>query len=136
MKNWIVTTMSRKNCKKLLESVIIKKRDNILYWQPLTFIHLDNVYFCQVIKNVQGKTLFARTGDINVTSQIRLYKELGLQWLKFRHYYRRYVHCIKLNQVVYMNIYKLFMHFIPAVPSKMMMASQYTTEEQVVGFIN
>ena len=50
----------------------------ILYDQP------NNKSFCQKIETIQYNAALAITGAIKVTSQIKLYNELGLESFKFR----------------------------------------------------
>ena len=85
---------------------IIKSLNNILPRQALLTVyklfirpHLDyggviydepdNESLCQTIDGVQYKVALAITDAINGTSQDKLYKELGLETLKFRQWCRR-----------------------------------------------
>ena len=85
---------------------VIRSLNNILPRQALVSIyksfirpHLDyddvicnqpnNKSLCQIIENVQYKAAVAIAGPIRRTSQAKLYKELGLEALKFRRWCRR-----------------------------------------------
>ena len=56
---------------------------DVLYDQP------NNDSLCQKIESVQYNAALAITGAIKGTSQIKLYNELGLESLKFRHWFRK-----------------------------------------------
>ena len=47
------------------------------------------VKLCQNIKRFQYNDSLAIMGAIKVTSQIKFYNELGLESLKFRHWFRK-----------------------------------------------
>ena len=85
---------------------IIKRVSHILQRKPLLTIykslirlHLDYcdvIYdqpksesFCTKIERIQYNAALAITGAIRGTSQIKLYKELGLESLRFRRWFRR-----------------------------------------------
>ena len=85
---------------------VIKSLSSILHQQALLTIyksfikpHLDygdviydqpnNESLCQTIESVQYKAALTITGAIKRTSQAKLYKELGLETLKFRQWCRR-----------------------------------------------
>ena len=85
---------------------IIKRVSHILQRKPLLTIykslirlHLDycdviydqpnNESFCTKIERIQYNAALAITGAIRGTSQIKLYKELGLESLWFRRWFRR-----------------------------------------------
>ena len=85
---------------------IIKRVSHILPRKPLLTIykslirlHLDycdviydqpnNESFCTKIERIQYNAVLAITGAIRGTSQIKLYKELGLESLRFRRWFRR-----------------------------------------------
>ena len=55
----------------------------IIYDQP------NNDSFCNMIERVQYNAALAITGAIKGTSQLKTYKELGLESLKFRRWFRR-----------------------------------------------
>ena len=61
------------------------------------------VKLCQNIKRVQYNDSLAITGAIKVTSQIKFYNELGLESLKFRHWFRK-LYFARLKNMVYQNI--------------------------------
>ena len=56
---------------------------DIIYDQP------DNENFCQKLESFQYNAALAITGAIKGTSQDKLYKELGLETLRFRRKFRR-----------------------------------------------
>ena len=56
---------------------------DIIYDQP------NNDSFCDMIERVQYNAALAITGAIKGTSQLKLYKELGFESLKFRRWFRR-----------------------------------------------
>ena len=85
---------------------IIKRLSNTLHRRSLLIIyksfirpHLDycdiiydqsnNKSFCTKIEHMQYNAALAITGAIKGTSQTKLYKELGLESLKFRRWFRR-----------------------------------------------
>ena len=49
----------------------------------------NNESFCTKIEHIQYNGALATTGAIKGTSQTKLYKELGLESLKFRRWFRR-----------------------------------------------
>ena len=63
---------------------------DIIYDQP------NNESLCQKLESVQYNASLAITGAIRGTSQQKLYKELGLESLKFRRWYRRLCFLYKL----------------------------------------
>ena len=64
---------------------------DIIYDQP------NNISFCDMIEKVQYNTALAITGAIKGTSQLKLYKELGFESLKFRRWLRRLCFFYKLK---------------------------------------
>ena len=62
---------------------------DLIYDQP------QNESFCEKLKSVQYKAALAITGAIKGTSRDKIYKELGLESLKSRRWYKRLVACIK-----------------------------------------
>ena len=56
---------------------------DVIYDQP------NNESFCTKIERIQYNAALAITGAIRGTSQIKLYKELGLESLRFRRWFRR-----------------------------------------------
>ena len=56
---------------------------DIIYGQP------NNESFCNKLETVQINAVLAITGSIQGTSKIKLYKELGLESLKSRRWFRR-----------------------------------------------
>ena len=85
---------------------VTRKLSEILPWNSLTTIyksfgrpHLDygdvlsdqrnNESLCQKIESVQYNTALAITDAVKGTSQMKLYSELGLESLKFRHWFRK-----------------------------------------------
>ena len=56
---------------------------DIIYEQP------NNDFSCNMIKRVQYNATLAVTGAIKGTSQLKIYKELGLESLKFSRWFRR-----------------------------------------------
>ena len=56
---------------------------DIIYDQP------NNDSFCNMIERVQYDATLAITGAIKGTSQLKIYKKLGLESLKFRRWFRR-----------------------------------------------
>ena len=65
---------------------------DIIYDQP------NNESFCQKLESYQYNAALAITGAIRGTSQTKLYKELGLESLKFRRYFRRLCTFFKIRQ--------------------------------------
>ena len=61
---------------------------DIIYDQP------SNDSFCVMIERVQYNSALAITGAIKGTSQLRLYKELSFESLKFRRWFRHPYFCI------------------------------------------
>ena len=55
---------------------------DVIYDQP------NNDSFCNMIERVQYNAALAITGAIKGTSQLKIYKELGLESLKFRRWFR------------------------------------------------
>ena len=93
----------------------IKKLQNILLWQALLTIyksfvrpHLDYgviIYdqpkkesFCQKLESYQYSAALVVTGVIRGTYQTNIYKEFGLESLKFRRYFRRLSTFFKIQQ--------------------------------------
>ena len=64
---------------------------DIIYDQP------NNDSFCSMIERVQYNAALAITGAIKGTSQLKIYKELGLESLKFRRWFRRLCFFYKLR---------------------------------------
>ena len=56
---------------------------DVIYDQP------NNEIFCNKIERIQYNAALAITGAIRGTSQIKLYKELGLESVRFRGWFRR-----------------------------------------------
>ena len=54
----------------------------------IIYDQLNNDSFCDMIERVQYNAALAITGAIKGTSQLRLYKELGFESLKFRRWFR------------------------------------------------
>ena len=55
----------------------------------VTYDQPNNECFCTKIERIQYNAALAITGAIRGTSQIKLYKELGLESLRFRRWFRR-----------------------------------------------
>ena len=55
----------------------------------ITYDQPDNDSFCDMIERVQYNALLAITSTIKGISQLKLYKELGFESLKFRRWFRR-----------------------------------------------
>ena len=55
--------------------------DDIIYDQP------NNDSFCNMIERVQYNAALTITGVIDGTSQLKIYKELGFEFLKFRRWF-------------------------------------------------
>ena len=64
---------------------------DIIYDQP------NNDSFCDMIERVQYNAALAITGAIKGTSQLKLYKELGFESLKFRRWFRHLCFLYKLR---------------------------------------
>ena len=64
---------------------------DIIYDQP------NNDSFCNMIERVQYNAAIAITGAIIGTSQLKIYKELGLESLKFRRWFRHLCFFYKLR---------------------------------------
>ena len=106
----------KEKCLKFNKGIgVIKKLRNILPRQALLKIyksfvrpHLDygdtiydqpkNESFCQKLESYQYNTALATTGAIRGTSQTKIYKELGLESLKFRIYFQRLCTFFKIQQ--------------------------------------
>ena len=56
---------------------------NIIYDQP------QNESFCNKLENIQYNAAWAITGAFRGTSKVKLYEELGLEFLKIRRWFRR-----------------------------------------------
>ena len=65
---------------------------DIIYDQP------NNESFRQKLESYQYKAALAITGAMRGTSQTKIYKELGLESLKFRRYIRRLCTFFKIKQ--------------------------------------
>ena len=78
-------TLPRKSLLTIYKSFIRPHLDycDIIYDQP------NNESFCTKIEHIQYNAALAITGAIKGTSQTKLYKELGLESLKFRRWFRR-----------------------------------------------
>ena len=63
---------------------------DIIYDQP------HNESFCEKIESVQYKATLAITGAIQGTSRDKIYRELGLESLKSRRWYKRLVCMFKI----------------------------------------
>ena len=85
--------------------VVIKKLSNILprdalltIYKSFVRLHLDygdimydqpqNESFCNKLESIQYNAALAITGAIRGTSKVKLYKELGLEFLKSRRWFR------------------------------------------------
>ena len=64
---------------------------DIIYDQP------NNDSFCDMIERVQYNAALAITGAIKGTSQLKLYKELGFESLKFKRWFRHLCFLYKLR---------------------------------------
>ena len=78
-------TLPRKSLLTIYKSFIRPHLDycDIIYDQP------NNESFCIKIEHIQHNAALAPTGAIKGTSQTKLYKELGLESLKFRRWFSR-----------------------------------------------
>ena len=63
---------------------------DIIYDQP------QNESFCEKLESVQYKAALAITGAIQGTSREKIYKELGLELLKNRRWYKRFCCMFKI----------------------------------------
>ena len=63
----------------------------------VTYDQPNNECFCTKIERIQYNAALAITGAIRGTSQIKLYKELGLESLRFRRWFRRLCTFFKIN---------------------------------------
>ena len=77
--------LPRKSLLTIYKSFIRPHLDycNVIYDQP------NNEIFRTKIERIQYNAALAITGAIRGTSQIKLYKELGLESLRFRRWFRR-----------------------------------------------
>ena len=92
-------------------SHILPRKSLLTIYKSFTIPHLDycdviydqtnNESFCNKIEKIQDNAALAITGAIRGTSQIKLYKELDLESLRFRRWFRRLctffkikIHCI------------------------------------------
>ena len=64
---------------------------DVIYDQP------NNDSFCNMIERVQYNAAIAITGAIKGTSKLKIYKELGLESLRFRRWFRRLCFFYKLR---------------------------------------
>ena len=64
---------------------------DIIYDQP------NNDSFCNMIERVQYNAALAITGAIKGTSQLKIYRELGLESLKFKRWFRHFCFFHKLR---------------------------------------
>ena len=78
-------TLPRKSLLTIYKSFIRSHLDycGIIYDQP------NNESFCTKIECIQYNATLVITGAIKGTSQTKLYKELGLESLKFRRWFRQ-----------------------------------------------
>ena len=67
---------------------------DIIYDQP------QNESFCNKLESIQYNAALAITGVIRGTSKTKLYKELGLEFLKRRRWFRRLCTSLKLKHVI------------------------------------
>ena len=106
----------KENCVKFNKDIgIIKKLQNRLPRRALLTIyksfvrpHLDyggiiydqpnNESFCHKLESYQYNAALATAGAIRDISQTKIYKELGLESLKFRRYFRRLCTFFKIKQ--------------------------------------
>ena len=81
----LLNTLPRNSLLTIYKSFIRPHLDycDIIYDQP------NNESFCTKIERIQYNAALAITGAIKGTSQTKLYKELGLESLKFRRWFRR-----------------------------------------------
>ena len=63
-------------------------RPHLDYWD-IIYDQPNNEGFCQKLESYQYNVALAITGAIRDTSQTKIYKDLGLESLKFRRYFRR-----------------------------------------------
>ena len=86
-------TLPRKSLLIICKSFIRQHLDycDITYDQP------NNESFCTKIEHIQYNAALAITGAIKGTSQTKLYKELGLESLKFRRWFRRLCTFLKIK---------------------------------------
>ena len=63
----------------------------------IIYDQLNNDSFCDMIERVQYNVALAITGGIKGTSQLKLYKELGFEFLKFKRCFRRLCFLYKLR---------------------------------------
>ena len=86
-------TLPRKSLLTIYKSFIRPHLDycDIIYDQP------NNESFCTKIEHIQYNAALAITGAIKGTSQTKLYKELGLEPLKFRRLFRRLCTFLKIK---------------------------------------
>ena len=112
--------INAKTLKANKEIRIIKRLSNTLPRNSLSIIykslirpHLDycdiydqpnNESFCTKIEHLQFNAALAITGAMKGASQTKLYKELGLESLKFRKWFRQLCTFLKLKQVVNQNL--------------------------------
>ena len=64
---------------------------DIIYHQP------NNGNFCQKIESIQYQAALAITGTIHGTSQTKLYKELGIEPIKLKQWFRRLCYFFKIQ---------------------------------------
>ena len=60
-----------------------------LDYEDIVFDQPNNDIFCQIIESMQYNVALAITGTIKGTFRCTIYKELGLETLKFRQWFRR-----------------------------------------------
>ena len=66
---------------------------DIIYGQP------NNGSFCQKIESIQYQAALAITGAIHGTSQTKLYKELGIESMKLRQWFRHLCYFFKIQSI-------------------------------------
>ena len=66
---------------------------DIIYHQPY------NESLCQKIESIQYQAVLAITGEIHVTSQTKLYNELGIESTKLRQWFKRFCYFFKIETV-------------------------------------
>ena len=67
----------------------------------MTIMILNTDSFCNMIERVQYTAALAITGTIEETSQLKIYKELGLESQEFRRWFRHL--CLFLYIKIYTN---------------------------------
>ena len=86
---------------KQAQEVIFSRKTSIQSHPVLTFdnspVTKTTENFCEKIESIQYQAALAITGAIHGTSQTKLYKELGIESMKLRHWFRHLCYFFKIQ---------------------------------------